>query len=353
MKAILYGSFLVTTLMLTGCEPSSRGYKYNEGTFPETPLNLGVINSPDDDYNSTVPTYGEVLPLIFSSKRGGRTDFDFVKESFNYRFDRTTGTFSVDNRPYGGLDILQEQAPLAGALSAANSAGNELGPYVRSYDRELIRDGFLTHYAEYLMLFASDRSGHLDIYLTHNYQTPPASNTATVNCNTNKPFKAPVAIPGLNSSADDAYPTFNKTFDEIYFTSNRGGTFDIYKAKLPAIPPTELHSRLPELTDLAIEKVTALSGTADDKCPYIDKDILVFTSNRPGGLGGFDLYYSRFEKGSWSEPVNFGPSVNSAYDEYRPVLRETEGYRQRLLLFSSNRPGGKGGFDLYLVGVLK
>ncbi|WP_128544185.1 TolB family protein [Larkinella soli] len=354
MKPLFLFGYLMVLLGLTSCERwGLSGYKYNQGSFPDRPVNLGEINSADDDYNSDIPFYGEVVPLIFSSKRGNRSDFNLVSENFNYSFDRKTGRFTLDNRPYGGLDILGEQAPVHWLPNLVNSEGNELGPYLRSYDHELIVDGWGKHYGEYLMMFAGDRTGNMDIYFTHNFQETPVAPTAGGNRAGNKLFSKVVPLPFLNSEADDAYPTFSREYDAIYFTSNRQGSFDIYRATLPGIPVTELHHRLPALKTASVERVTELSSASNDKCPYILGDLMVFTSNRPGGLGGYDLYYSRFADGKWSEPVNFGPSVNTPYDEYRPILREPPNYKQRLLLFSSNRPGGKGGFDLYLVGVPK
>ncbi len=46
--------------------------------------------------------------------------------------------------------------------------------------------------------------------------------------------------------------------------------------------------------------------------------------------------------------------INSGSDEYRPILFE-EGvdFEKYMMVFSSNRDGGKGGFDLYFVGVKK
>jgi hypothetical protein len=80
--------------------------------------------------------------------------------------------------------------------------------------------------------------------------------------------------------------------------------------------------------------------------------MLIFTSNRPGGYGGFDLYYSKYENGNWSAPTNFGSKINSPFDEYRPILFDEEiDFEKDMMVFSSNRTGGKGGFDLYFVGI--
>jgi hypothetical protein len=82
-------------------------------------------------------------------------------------------------------------------------------------------------------------------------------------------------------------------------------------------------------------------------------NILVFSSNRPGGYGGFDLYFCIYQNGVWSNPVNFGEKINTPYDEYRPITHYEYSYDNNLLVFSSNRPGGLGGFDLYYVGIPK
>jgi hypothetical protein len=67
---------------------------------------------------------------------------------------------------------------------------------------------------------------------------------------------------------------------------------------------------------------------------------LIFTSDRPGGLGGLDLWLSTRDttRDLWTEPINLGPPVNGALNERSPAL-STDG---KTLFFSSNRPGGCG-----------
>ncbi|MBQ8704404.1 MAG: PD40 domain-containing protein [Bacteroidales bacterium] len=71
--------------------------------------------------------------------------------------------------------------------------------------------------------------------------------------------------------------------------------------------------------------------------------ILYFVSDRPGGMGGMDIWYALVRDGVASEPVNLGPQVNSASDEMTPFYDQLNG----VLYFSSDRAGGKGGFDIY------
>jgi Tol biopolymer transport system component len=78
----------------------------------------------------------------------------------------------------------------------------------------------------------------------------------------------------------------------------------------------------------------------------VDGREIVFDSNRPGGLGGPDIWSARRASvgASWSTPVNLGPDVNSAAAETRPWLSR-DGKR---LYFGSARAGGEGNLDLYV-----
>lgn len=69
-----------------------------------------------------------------------------------------------------------------------------------------------------------------------------------------------------------------------------------------------------------------------------------FASNRPGGLGGDDIYRVSFDGGRFGQPENLGVAVNSDNDEFAPMLARDG----RRLLFSSDREGGAGGHDLYI-----
>lgn len=73
---------------------------------------------------------------------------------------------------------------------------------------------------------------------------------------------------------------------------------------------------------------------------------LVFDSNRPGGLGGPDIWAATRPTplSRWSEPFNLGSNVNSAAGETRPSLSRDG----RRLYFGSNRDGGEGNFDIYV-----
>lgn len=78
--------------------------------------------------------------------------------------------------------------------------------------------------------------------------------------------------------------------------------------------------------------------------PSVSRDgkYLFFASDMPGGQGGSDLYYCEWLNGQWSTPVNLGPDVNSSSAENYPFMHPSG-----RLYFSSDRPGGKGRLDVY------
>jgi len=77
-----------------------------------------------------------------------------------------------------------------------------------------------------------------------------------------------------------------------------------------------------------------------------DGQELYFVSNRPGGIGGYDIYKSiRDQNGEWSEPINLGRPINTPGDEKSPFIHTDT----RTLYFSSNGHPGIGGYDIFYV----
>jgi outer membrane protein OmpA-like peptidoglycan-associated protein/Tol biopolymer transport system component len=75
-----------------------------------------------------------------------------------------------------------------------------------------------------------------------------------------------------------------------------------------------------------------------------DGKTLVFTGcNRDDGFGNCDIYISTLSQAGWSIPENMGPVINSRFSEKQPTL-SPDG---RKLFFSSDRPGGIGGMDIW------
>lgn len=76
----------------------------------------------------------------------------------------------------------------------------------------------------------------------------------------------------------------------------------------------------------------------------VDGKSLIFASNRPGGVGGSDLWISHLQNGKWDEPQNMGKILNSAENEMAPFWH----FDAKTLYFSSDGHPGMGGMDLFL-----
>jgi cell division protein FtsN len=70
---------------------------------------------------------------------------------------------------------------------------------------------------------------------------------------------------------------------------------------------------------------------------------LYFSSNMPGGYGGFDLYKSKWNGTGWDQPVNLGPEINSPYDEVFPSFTPSGN-----LVYSTNHIETSGGLDIVI-----
>ncbi len=76
----------------------------------------------------------------------------------------------------------------------------------------------------------------------------------------------------------------------------------------------------------------------------IDGQRLYFSSDRPGGFGGMDIYVSQKQGNKWGDPVNLGPTVNTSSNEIFPFISQKD-----KLFFASNGHKGLGGLDVFVV----
>ncbi len=303
--------------------------------FPEKPVNLEMVNSKYDDYNSDLPA-GEydMFPLLFSSNRnskGDNFDFNIFSMSMSFPFDKDIVSIAESAGTTYTHSILNEK------VDEINTDDNQFGPYV--YYLPQSTD---IHEQEFIFFYAEGAENDLDIkYFLHELIDNP---TIHDRYKWSDPFDLKV----INSSNfSEAYISIQD--DKIFYCSNSNGNYDICEKIIPQ--GSSIIDFLQNDNDMMINPIDELNSDADDKCPYVLDDFIVFVSNRAGGYGGFDLWYSKKTNDTWSAPVNFGAEINSEYDEYRPIFRKYNDIENDMMIFSSNRPGGKGGFDLYYVGI--
>jgi Tol biopolymer transport system component len=150
------------------------------------------------------------------------------------------------------------------------------------------------------------------------------------------PFGSPTLLTELSSGFDQDDPTLTGDQLEIFFESTRNGSFDLYTATRNSITDTWSSPTL----------VTELDSADGEACPEISTDglTMMFSSARPGGKGGYELYITRrMARGSlWSMPT-LVPELNSGASDYGAVVASSN----LEVGFHSDRAGGAGGRDLY------
>jgi hypothetical protein len=287
------------------------------------------------------------------------------------------------------LVLILASTPVAAAPDFGDwSAPVNLGPVVNSASADegpaISKDGL----SLYLTSTRSGGSGGQDIWVTQREEE-------------DAPWGAPVNLgPTVNTSAIEQAPAFSPDGHRMFFVSDRGGGaggFDVWVSFRE-----DKHDNFGWQTpvNLGAPINTASNDAGPGSLRDGGEEVLFFTSNRPGGPGGPDIFASvRQEDGSfgspvrvaelnsavqdaraaprrdgrevflfsnragsvgvtdlwastrehrsdpWSTPVNLGPTVNSTSDELQPAISRDA----RTLFFASNRPGGSGLLDLYMI----
>ncbi|MDR2979287.1 MAG: OmpA family protein [Bacteroidales bacterium] len=143
----------------------------------------------------------------------------------------------------------------------------------------------------------------------------------------------------VNTGKWESQPSMSPNGKTIYFSSNRPGGhggFDLWKCEMIE----EGVFTIPENLGPAIN--TELDETA----PFIHADgrTLYFVSDGWPGMGGRDIFYSSLlPNNTWSEPINLGYPVNTPMDELN-IFINAQG---TIAYFATDKEGGYGGMDIY------
>jgi hypothetical protein len=295
-----------------------RGWAQDRFSKWSEPVNLGPeINTASNDQHPALSPDG--LSLYFVSDREGNVDGSLA------------GTFDI---------WVSHRASADSPWEVPQNLGPTVNSIYTEYAPNLSFDG-------HWLFFGSDRPGGCgsrDVWASHRKDKK-------VNFG-HGGWETPVNLGcTLNSSEFDDGPTFfedpRTNILTMYFTSqNRPGgqgDFDIWES-----------TERPDESWGTPVNVAALNSPFRDTRTAIRHDGLeiFLTSNRPGsilngGVPSLDLWVSARDSTSdpWGVPVNLGPVVNSSSNDGAPALSRdgTE------LYFYSNRPGGFGANDLYVV----
>ncbi len=207
-----------------------------------------------------------------------------------------------------------------------------------SVNTQYPEDGPVVTADESMMLFTSRRSGERDIdgrFFEDIFITKTDS--------LNKWGGAAKLFSAINSEADEATLGLSPDGQTAYiFVSKEATGGDLYFSKLgPDHNWTKPESFGEEVNSKHHESHITVSP---------DGNTVFFSSDRPGGIGGTDLYIiTKKSDGKWSLPTNLGPSVNTKYNEDAPYFHPDG----KMLFFSSEGHTSIGGLDLFYTMVTR
>lgn len=266
---------------------------------PFNPQNLGAaVNSRDDEYLPSMTADGQTLVFTRRFPRKATTTANTKEEEDLY-------VSTLNNGQWSRAERMPEPV---------NSTDNE-GAQCISQDGRIMF---------YTACNRNDGGGRCDLYMCVNKSG-----------RWSKPRNLGSAV---NSGAWEGQPTFSIDGRTLYFVSNRKGGhggMDIWKTTFDGGQWTAPENLGPEI-----------NTEFDEMSPFIhfDDHTLYFSSNRPEGMGGMDLFVAkRDDNGRWTQPTNLGYPINTEGDDNNLIV-SADG---RTAIFASQRDGGQGKMDLY------
>lgn len=143
-----------------------------------------------------------------------------------------------------------------------------------------------------------------------------------------------IPMPFNDVSYSVGHPALSKDENTLYFISDMSGTIgqtDIFKVEINESGfgnPVNLGPKV--------------NSTSKEFTPFVDGEVMYFSSDRTGGMGGLDVYATKLSEFA-PEPVLLNAPINSSGDDFTFIINESS----RAGYISSNRSGGMGDDDLY------
>jgi len=205
-------------------------------------------------------------------------------------------------------------------------------------------EDFGTSYFKDQIVFASTRSGSKPILRKYNWNREPFLDMFVADKDTaNELIKLKYLNKKYNQKWHEGPASFNKKGTFMAYTRNNYGEIAADGVVRLQIYFSEYAKG--EWSDPEPFYLNSKDYSVGHPALTRNGRIMFFVSDMPGGYGGTDIYMvSKISKTKWGKPVNLGPKINTEGNEMFPFFQD----KNSLLFFSSNGLDGLGGLDVYV-----
>lgn len=289
-------------------------YQLSETAFQQA-LALGNFPDNNDYYN-----YAQVLKINNKYTEAAEQYQNFLKTNPNNSNAKNALKFCKEIKYYTSKPIEYETK----AVEKINTINSEFSPIYQNNKLYYVAEKTEFNFVDFNN---NDLNGQ------------PFLNMYTVEIKNNLFKKTKSLNKKINSNYHDGPACLTKDGQTLYFTRTNNDLKNSF------INRAKIYSATGK--DTKWGNVIAFQYNSDEYSvahPSISDDgnMLFFTSDMPGGMGGKDIYYCVKETNGWSKPKNLGPDINTTGDEMFPNVKSNN-----ILYFSSTGLPGFGGLDIY------
>jgi outer membrane protein OmpA-like peptidoglycan-associated protein len=249
----------------------------------------------------------------------------------DYQFNKSTQTFlrvkkeTSDTLQHKLADYYIEQCAIAQSFLK----------YPATAEIQLVEDKGL--YSVYNPVLPDDNQGLYYFMQKRKFYDAVVKSKIT----TDYPPEVENLTPAIGSDGDLKLSSMSADSKTMLLTGyDAGNGFELYFSKIDSNGNWGNYSKYPEPINSPSNE-TGASLTSDGKKLYL-------CSNRPGGVGGYDIYKSELQAdGNWSEPQNLGKTLNTGLNEISPYISEDGS----ILYFCSEAYLNMGGYDVFYSGI--
>ncbi len=223
---------------------------------------------------------------------------------------------------------------------------------VNSSDISSDKSDFAAVLYDNALYFASARNGARKNY---GWTDEPFLDIYRADYNTDGTITNATTVTSLNSKYHDGPLTMSADGNTVYFSSDsfREGTFEKDKANKLKLGRNSIYKAIKKgdtWGDIVILPFNSKEFSTSNPSLSRDGKTLYFSSNRPGSLGGVDIWkVSVNADGTYGEPQNLGNKVNTEGNESFPYIADDN----KTLYFASSGKQGLGGLDIYQIDLSK